>query len=154
MADLIKLYKEHIDPDITPYDIHQLYSSFNLTLWVKHWDPEQQRVQEKFLRERHALVEKWILENSKLKPRIKMDARKARQKAVEINQSRRTAQTQELIQWIDKYANDGKYEVTWHGLMLPESKTYLESLGYRIDYVEESDPRDQSIGNGSYTIKW
>lgn len=76
MADLIKLYKEHIDPDITPYDIHQLYSSFNLTLWVKHWDPEQQRVQEKFLRERHALVEKWILENSKLKPRIKMDASK------------------------------------------------------------------------------
>ena len=55
MTDLIKLYKEHINPDMTPYEIHHLYSSFNLTLWVRHWDPQRQRVEENFLRERHAL---------------------------------------------------------------------------------------------------
>ena len=102
MTDLIKLYKEHINPDMTPYEIHHLYSSFNLTLWVKHWDPQQQRVEEKFLRERHLLAEKWILENSKLKPITKMDAKKARQRAVEINQSRQSNQTQELMKPLSK----------------------------------------------------
>ena len=150
MTDLIKLYKEHINPDMTPYEIHHLYSSFNLTLWVKHWDPEQQRVQENFIRERHALAEKWILENSTLKPRIKMDAKTARQKATEHNRSKLNEQISEIQKRITEASGKGKYNCFYYGIMENETKDLLESEGYKISTTV--DPKEQ--GNINYTIKW
>ena len=150
MKDLIKLYKEHINSDVTPYEIHQLYSSFNLTLWVKHWDPGQRLIEQRLLAERHVLAEKWILENSTLKPRIKMNAKTARERATEYNKSKINDQITEIQKRITEASSKGKYYCSYYGTMQKETKDLLESEGYKISScIDLKDP-----GSTNYKIEW
>lgn len=147
----IELYKIHINPTPTPYEIHSFLNSFDLSAaWVPHWDPSMRdRIAEE-RRQRTETCKQWILQNSTLKPSIKMNANKARERASEYNKSKINSQIEFINKAITEGSSKGYYECFYFGIMEEKTKNLLESEGYLITSSE--DPKDQ--GNISYKIKW
>ena len=147
----IELYKIHINPTPTPYEIHEFMRSFNLSApWVPHWDPV---VRDRMNEERKQRIEQcsnWIIQNSTLKPSIKMNASKARERASEYNKSKVNSQIEFITKAITEGSSKGRYECFYFGIMEDETKNMLESEGYLITSCR--DPKEQ--GNINYTIKW
>lgn len=147
----IELYKIHINPTPTPYEIHDFMRSFNLSApWVPHWDPVVRDRMNEERRQRIALCCQWIIENSTLKPSLKMNAKKARERASEYNKSKANSQIEYITKAITDKSSKGLYECYYFGIMLEETKNLLESEGYLIEL--SIDPKEQ--GNINYTIKW
>ena len=147
----IDLYKIHINPTPTPFEIHNLMRSFNLSApWVPHWDPMVRDRMNEEKRQRIELCCQWIIENSTLKPSIKMNARKARERASDYNKLIVNGQIEYITKAITEKSSKGQYECFYFGIMEEETKNLLESEGYLI--TSSKDPKDQ--GNISYTIKW
>lgn len=147
----IELYKIHINPTPTPYEIHTFMSAFDLSApWVVHYNPETQKMLQKERNERIERCKNWILQNSTLKPSIKMNAAKARERATDYNKSKINSQIDYITKAITENSSKGKYECYYFGIMEDETKNLLESEGYRISHIE--DPKDS--GALTYTIKW
>lgn len=147
----IELYKIHINPTPTPYEIHTFMNNFGLSApFVAHYDPDMQRQLLKERNQRNERCKDWILQNSTLKPSIKMNASKARERATDYNKSKINSQVDYITKAITENSSKGKYECYYFGIMEDETKNLLESEGYKIHSIR--DPKE--MGAINYTIKW
>jgi hypothetical protein len=63
---LVELYKTHICENPTGYEMHQFFSSFNLCVYVKHYDPEIERQNMLGRMRDKQFAREWIYKNSNL----------------------------------------------------------------------------------------
>ena len=144
----INLYKTHINPDVTPFEIYQMASSFNLTHWVPHPDPCMSVAEEFMHRQRLYRAEQWILKNSKLKPIESMEATEARKIAEDFKSSKFAKKVEEIEGYIKNSAMQGKFE-TWVSDVDKEVITYFVKKGY--GFKKDTDPKETG---DSYKITW
>lgn len=64
--ELLRLYKLHINSDPQGVELHTFFSSFNMGLYVKHYDPEIEKLNELGRIKDQNAAREWIYKNSKL----------------------------------------------------------------------------------------
>ena len=74
-----------------------------------------------------------------------MNAKEARQKAFEVNHERKSNQYLDILSQISDAVDDGKYQISYYSVILPDVKEKLEEDGYIVgnvvSYINETMTR-------------
>lgn len=139
----IDLYKLHINPEPSAYEIHMTAQAFGLGVYVPHWDEDIRNREQKILKEKINKLIKWISDNKI------MNAKEARQKAESINENKNTITINEINKLIKQKVDRGEFQIWFDKAINDSIKKYYLDKGYTI--VDDKDPRE--VGN-SFKISW